>query len=124
MTTGEALAYWAVSAVLLLPAIPIFLGWTRLRASVPTQGNRPLILVGLTLQTASLLHLLLGIINSHLLGPNYSNLRGTVILAWVAINCLTALAGFLKSTVQPLLLISGAYLTIDWLYIAAVSSVV
>lgn len=117
----------SVAVALVLPSVPIAYSWFRVGKSNfladHTNGNR-MILGCLVIQTLSTTHLLLGVLRSSLLGPDYSTLRYSVIFGWVFLSALTFFAAFSKSLIRPSMLIAGALLTFCWLYVGAVSSVV
>jgi hypothetical protein len=115
--------FWEVAAVLLLPAILVLAAWFRLVSRTSTTRRR-FATVLLVLESLAFLHIFLGILDSQLLGPDYSRLRYTVIGAWLAISLLTASLSVIKNPIRWLLILIGIYLAFDWLYIGAVSSVV
>jgi hypothetical protein len=119
-----AVGFWVMSAALLVPAIPIAAAWKRIRTSKLEDSKRYVLTVALAIQTASCLHVLLGIINSYSLGPDYSSLRYSLIGTWLVVSCLTAVLSVIRSPIRLLLLVAGAYLGLSWLYIGAISSAV
>ncbi len=117
--------FWVVAAVLLIPAIPLTGAWLRMSSAMrATETHWRLAGFLLILQSASLLHILLGILNSRLLGPDYSSIRYGIIGTWLVISVVTAGLGIIKNPIRWLVVVVGIYLAFDWLYIGAVSSVV
>ena len=117
--------FWEVVAILLLPAVPVGAAWLRMNAVIRASEQRWRVAAFLlVLQSAALLHVLLGIFDRHLLGPDYSSVRFGVVGAWLAITALTVVLGIIKNPIRWFLIPVGIYLFLDWFYIGVVSSVV
>ena len=112
-------------AFLLLPAVPLGMGWvstTRAPAGAPGRRARLALLV---LLSASLLLLWAGLVWTQAIGPDYSPRRfATIQVNLGLMAAATLVAARTRGPARGVLVAAGAALTCAWLYLLAISSVV
>jgi hypothetical protein len=115
----------ALWAFLVLPAVPLGMGWvTAARAAAGTPGRRARLAL-LVLLTASLLLLLAGLVWTPVIGPDYSPRRfATSKINLMVMALATLVATRTRGPGRGALVTAGAWLTVAWLYMLAISSVV
>jgi hypothetical protein len=108
-----------------MPCIPLAIAWRRI--ILDSEGSRyhfstrPLLI----LITGSFFLLLTGLLWRPLIGLDYTTRRFTVIYINFGIVVLSGLcAVFFKNAVRMPLLLSALLVSLEWLYLATVSSVV
>ena len=111
---------------LAVPTVPIAIAWVRaVRSPAETAGQRGLRVVLLALVTASQAVVLAGLVSSQVIGPDYSPERySRIYVSLIAMAITTIAAATALKRGRLLLVTAGAWLTLSWLYILAVSSVV
>ena len=112
-------------AFLVLPVVPVGMAWAgAARAGAGAPGRRARLAL-LLLLTASLLLLLAGLAWSPVIGPDYSPRRfATAKISMVAMAATTLVAVLAKGPGRGAVVTAGVWLTLAWLYMLAVSSVV
>ena len=113
-------------AFLVLPAVPIALGWRRVvRLRALGERVNPLAPGILALVTCSQGLLMAGLISADVVGPDYSERRYATILVNLGVMAVaTVLAAIAGGRLRGPLVASCAWVTCSWLYLCAVSSVV
>ena len=115
--------YWLVSAFLLIPVLPIVYSCVLLGSTREHRAFRWSV-VALVIQCVSLATVTATLIRSSFIGQDYSQRRYVTIWVMLAISALTTITAKWDTKIRTPLVLAGAYLTADWLYFAAVSSVV
>ena len=121
----RALVIGLLWAFLVLPVVPIGMAWAgAARAEAGMSGRRTRLAL-LALMTASLLLLLAGLVWSPVIGSDYTPRRfATAKISMVAMAATTLVAVRTKGPGRRALVTAGMWLTLAWLYMLAVSSVV
>jgi hypothetical protein len=107
----------------MLPTIPVAWAWWAMTSKRRSQWF-PGLLLALIVQTFSLAVIFAALINNHSIGADYSNKRYAIIWMMLVASGLTAIAAKPETRLRTPLAVAALCLTVDWLYIAAVSSVV
>jgi hypothetical protein len=115
--------FWVVASILLLPTIPVAWAWWALTSTRRAQWF-PGLLLALIVQTLSLAVIFATLINSQSIGADYSHKRYAIIWTMFVASGLTAIAAKPETRLRTPLAVAALCLTVDWLYCAAVSSVV
>ncbi|SRR6266567_7356057 len=115
--------FWVVASILMLPIIPVVWAWWALTSNRWSQWF-PGLLLALIVQTLSLIVIIAALINNHSIGTDYSNKRYAIIWMMFIASGLTAIAAKPETRLRTPLAVAALCLTVDWLYFAAVSSVV
>jgi hypothetical protein len=115
-----------VFGLLILPSVLIYISWYRVvRSPIADRRSRTLGLAVLTLVTCSQVLLMLGLVATNVIGPDYGSRRyATILINLVAMMAATVLAALIRRHVGRVLVASCAWVTCSWLYAAAVSSTV
>jgi len=120
-----ALLRGLVWTLLVLPVVAVGMGWlAALRAQAGGPGQ-PIRLALLVLLTANLLLLWAGLAWTPVIGPDYSSRRyATITINLVAMAATTFVAARTRGPGRGWMAAGGAWLTLAWFYMWAVSSVV
>ncbi len=121
MTTTTAIAFTILVAV---GAVPLLLAWRR-AAAPAQQGNASLAKPVLVVVTLSFLLFICGLVWKPLLGADYTSRRYTTIYLNLAIMVICTAAAIVRGRQhRTAVATSAAIIALEWLYVAAVSSVV
>ena len=124
-TLSQWVVYWILVTVLLLPTVPISIGWYRLRKRVPdVPFATKWVRTALAVQSISILHIALLLLYPTAFAPHQRSYRHLLICAWLALSAATLFAVKQRSVAQAAIYIAGANLVLDWFYFLFVSSVV
>jgi hypothetical protein len=115
--------FWVVAAILMVPTLPVILAWWVLTSEQRSKWFLGLLLA-LIVQTLSLAVIFATLINEHAIGTDYSHKRYAIIYVMLVVSGLTGLAAKPETRLRTPLAVAALWLTVDWLYFAAVSSVV
>ncbi len=126
LSGSEHLVRALIFCLLVLPTVPIGLAWykvTRLRTGGGRVGLGALVI--LMLVTCSQTLLMLGLISSDIIGPDYSSERySTIYVNLGVMGAGTFVAAVIGTGLRRHLVTSCALVTCSWFYVAVVSSVV
>jgi hypothetical protein len=116
-------AQWMWAAAFLSPVIPLGLTWRKLVQTKPCVPN--LSWLTTVAASASLLWLAIGIVFPSAIGPDYSNIRATIILSNLGGALLAgAFSIAWKPTRQVWTALASIMLVIIWTFILAIQAVV
>lgn len=110
-----------------LPAIPLFTTWQRVRDDGSVEAAVSLLRIRFEaiLTTVSFILLLSGLIWSPVLGPDYSKRRFAMIYANLVVVAVVCVASFLGSRRYKLpLSVASCIVALEWIYLAVINSVV
>jgi len=124
VTTRAVLAFVVLAVV---PVIPLLVTWQRFRqdGSIESAVRLSRVRVEAILTTVSFVLLLMALIWSPVLGPDYSRRRFAIIysnLAVVAVVCFASLMGSRRYKLP--LSLASCIVALEWIYLAVVNSVV
>jgi hypothetical protein len=123
--TTRAVVVFIILAI--LPAVPLLVTWQRFREDGTIESAVPLLRVRIeaVLTTLSFMLLLAALVWSPILGPDYSRRRFAMIYANLSVVALVCLASLLGSRRYKLpLSVASCIVTMEWIYLAVVNSVV
>ena len=112
--------------LLVLPVVPIAISWRHAihhpAADVLRRRGR---LTALMLVSCSQLFLLAGMVEREAIGTDYSTRRyTTIVINLITMAIVTVVASLIRARGRPSLVVSSGWLTVSWLYVAAISSTV
>lgn len=110
------------AALVVLPLAPLLLTWQRVREGHGIESVNSLG-VGALIVTASFVLLLAGLMWAPLWGADYSLRRFAIIYVNLAVVIVVGLVAFVGSRDGVTLGIASCIVALEWLYLAAVSSV-
>ena len=126
LSPGERIVVSIVFLFLMLPVVPIGLGWYRATSS-RADGKQAgfAARVVLVLVSVSQALLMIGLVVTNVIGPHYSSRRYATIYVNLGVMLAgTAIAAVTRGRVRCLLVASCAWVSCSWFYMAVVSSVV